>query len=61
MGNSPHQVDVGLADLDEVVLRRVVVVDAALAGGARFDTVVGDFVRRRIAFGGAAVYEAVIG
>jgi hypothetical protein len=34
---------------------------AALAGGARFDTVVGDFVRRRISFGEAAVYEAVIG
>ena len=33
---------------------------AALAGGARFDTVVGGFVRRRISFGGAAVYEAAI-
>jgi hypothetical protein len=33
---------------------------AALAGGARFDTVVGDFVRRRISFSGSAVYEAEI-
>jgi hypothetical protein len=31
---------------------------AALAGGARFDAVVDGFVRRRISFGGAAVYEA---
>jgi hypothetical protein len=31
---------------------------AALAGGARFETVVGDFVRRRISFGEATVYEA---
>ena len=30
---------------------------AALAGGARFDTAVTDFVRRRISFGEAAVYE----
>ena len=30
---------------------------AALAGGARFDTAVSDFVRRRISFGEAAVYE----
>ncbi|MBO0864109.1 MAG: hypothetical protein J2P16_03450 [Mycobacterium sp.] len=33
---------------------------AALAGGVRFDTAVSDFVRRRISFGGAAVYEAEI-
>ena len=33
---------------------------AALAGGARFDTAVSGFVRRRISFGGAAVYEAAI-
>jgi hypothetical protein len=33
---------------------------AALAGGARFDRVVGDFVRRRISFGGAGAYEAEI-
>ena len=33
---------------------------AALAGGARFDTAVSDFVRRRISFGEAAVYEAAI-
>jgi hypothetical protein len=33
---------------------------AALAGGARFDTVVSGFVRRRISFGAAAVYEAAI-
>jgi len=33
---------------------------AALAGGARFDTMVIGFVRRRISFGGAAVHEAVI-
>ena len=33
---------------------------AALACGARFDTVVSDFVRRRISFGEAAVYEATI-
>jgi hypothetical protein len=32
----------------------------ALAGGARFDTAVGGFVRRRISFGAAAVYEAAI-
>jgi len=32
----------------------------ALAGGTRFDTVVGGFVRRRISFGAAAVYEAAI-
>jgi hypothetical protein len=31
---------------------------AALAGGARFDALVGGFVRRRISFGGAAVSEA---
>ena len=31
---------------------------AALAGGARFDAMVGGFVRRRISFGGAAAYEA---
>jgi hypothetical protein len=31
---------------------------AALAGGARFDALVDGFVRRRISFGGAAVYEA---
>jgi hypothetical protein len=30
---------------------------AALAGGARFATAVSDFVRRRISFGEAAVYE----
>ena len=32
----------------------------ALAGGARFDTAMGDFVRRRISFGGAPVHEAAI-
>jgi hypothetical protein len=31
---------------------------AALAGGARFDALVGGFVRRRISFGGAEVSEA---
>ena len=35
------------------------IASAALAGGARFDAVVGDFVRRAISFGGAAVEEAV--
>jgi hypothetical protein len=33
---------------------------AALIGGARFDTAVSDFVRRRISFGEAAVYEVAI-
>jgi hypothetical protein len=33
---------------------------AALTGGARFDTVVSGFVRRRISFGGAPAYEAAI-
>jgi hypothetical protein len=33
---------------------------AALAGSARFDAMADGFVRRRISFGGAAVYEAVI-
>jgi len=33
---------------------------AALAGGARFDAVVGGFVRPRISFGGAAVSEGAI-
>jgi hypothetical protein len=33
---------------------------AALAGGARFDTVVSGFVRRQISFGGTAVHEAAI-
>jgi hypothetical protein len=33
---------------------------AALAGGGRFDTLVGGFVHRRISFGGAAVHEAAI-
>jgi hypothetical protein len=33
---------------------------AALVCGARFDTAVSDFVRRRITFGEAAVYEVVI-
>ena len=32
---------------------------AALVGGARFGGMVDGFVRRRISFGGAAVYEAV--
>jgi len=32
----------------------------ALAGGERFDTAVSDFVRRRICFGEAAVYEVAI-
>ncbi len=34
---------------------------AALAGGARFDAVVGGFVRHRISFGGTAVDQAVNG
>ena len=33
---------------------------AALAGGARFETAVRGFVHRRISFGGATVYQAVI-
>jgi hypothetical protein len=33
---------------------------AALAFGARFDTAVSDFVRCRISFGEAAVYEVAI-
>ena len=33
---------------------------AALACGARFDTAVSDFVRRRISFGKAAVYEVAV-
>ena len=32
---------------------------AALVGGARFDAVVGGFVRRRISFGGAAIDQVV--
>ena len=33
---------------------------AALAGGARFDTLVADFVHRRITFGPAALYQAEV-
>ena len=33
---------------------------AALAGGARFDTLVDGFVRRRISFGREAIHEAAI-
>jgi hypothetical protein len=33
---------------------------AALACGPRFDTAVSDFVRRRISFGKAAVYEVAV-
>jgi hypothetical protein len=43
-----------------IVVGMPVIGCAALAGGARFDAMVGGFVRRRISFGGAAAYGAAI-